>query len=129
MAKEKLKATGKTFENGQYKDADLEINMPNRPNTGVAGAGIPLSKSAFDEMMKGKDPNRSTTFSREAILTILSQYGCAGIKFIVANSPIKQGKETLIMVGVDDNNNTLLRAAGDTEPTLFMDYGIPPEGF
>ena len=128
--KPKYSSEGKDFIGGKFQDVDLEFNLPGKPaNPGsVRGAGTPFSKAAFDEL-KGKygswkslDDTESVTFGREAILTILAQYDCAGIRFnFVERIGTKTKQLTLVMEGVDENNNPLgnvLVDANQTNTTL-----------
>jgi hypothetical protein len=148
MAKKpKYSSEGKDFIGGKFQDADLEFNLPGKPaNPGtVRGAGTPFSKAAFDvlkgkyDSRKGVNDTESVTFGREAILTILAQYDCAGIKFnFVERMGTTTQQLTLVMEGVDENNkplgndlieanqtNTTLTAA---QSTLLMELGTghPP---
>ncbi len=140
--KPKYMAEGTDFTGGTFKDADLEFNLPGKPvNPGkVRGAGTPISKAAFDELKsrytktKGPNDTESVTFSREAILTILAQYDCAGIKFYFVERIDTTTKQlTLTMAGVDENDKDLdNKETGATlitaQNTLLTDKGsgFPP---
>jgi hypothetical protein len=131
-------ANGKDYSGGKFIDASLEFTLPGPPtNPGpVQGAGAPVSKAAFEEMkarylnVKGKNDTEWITFSREAILTILAQNDCAGIKFyFVERMETTSHQLTLTMAGVDANNNDLTTANGgqallsDGGGTLYTDSG------
>lgn len=132
MAKKtKYTADGKDFQNGKFIDKELNFDLPNPPQT----AGMPISTAAFDKLVKGYDPGSlvttAVTFSKEALLTVLAQYGCAGIKFYFAIRDDSGSKRlTLVMVGVDSSGNDLknLTAEVGSEPALLMDWGhcTPP---
>lgn len=149
MAKKpKYSSEGKDFVPGQgFIDADLEFNLPGKPTAPgpVRGAGTPITAAAFQELQKRyhgkKKPNDTqyVTFGREAILSILAQYDCAGIKFyFVERADTTTNQLTLAMVGVDENNNdlnttgtTVTAAAAtlaDPQTSLTTDYGsgFPP---
>src|SRR5436190_21455943 len=90
MAKKpKYTAEGKDYSGGKFVDASLEFVLPAVPaNPGpVRGSGTPMSMAAFTELKrkynvrKGPNDTEWVTFSREAILTILAQNDCAGVKF------------------------------------------------
>lgn len=134
----KYKARGKDFVLGQgFVEKELEFDLPGPPVTAppVVTAGMPISKSAFREMLKGYNPGKSgtksITFSKEAILTILAQYGCAGIKFYFAQrANTTTGQLTLVMCGVDEKNQDLENlAATEGEGTLLEEFGTgdPPD--
>ncbi len=147
MAKKpKYQAEGKDFSSSQgFFDADLDFNLPGKPTAPgpVKGAGTPLSKSAFNEMQsrytKGKKPHETEyiTFGKEAILSTLAQFDCAGIKFYFVERHDTTTKQlTLAMVGVDENNNDLVNAStaatgaaidpSQTTMTSDMGTGWPP---
>jgi hypothetical protein len=143
MAKKpKYQAEGKDYTPAKgFHDADLDFTLPGKPATPapVAGAGEPISKAAFDELKrryaayKGINDTEHVTFSREAILSILAQYGCAGIKFyFVERMGTKTKQLTLAMAGVDENNNDLTNTESaklsTAQPTLISDlgHGHPP---
>jgi hypothetical protein len=121
--KTKYQAQGKDYEQGKFVDKELDFDLPDPP---ANAAGIPISKAAFDAMRGDYDPGpggtQSVTFSREALLTTLAQYGCAGIKFYFAK---RNGRITLIMVGVDNTGTELTNKAADlgTQATLYSDWG------
>lgn len=125
--KTNYKAMGKDYENGKFVDKELNFDLPNPPPT----AGFPISKAAFKALREAYDPGiggtTSVTFSKEALLTILAQYGCAGIQFYFAK---RNGRLTLVMVGVDSGGNELLNNEADpgSESTLYSDWGscTPP---
>ena len=121
--KPKLLAEGKDYAQGQFVDASLEINLPGKPSTvgPVRGVGTPVTKAAFQEMQnryfanKQANDTQHVTFGREAILSILAQYDCAGIKFyFVERMDTKTKQLTLSMVGVDENNNDLSTSSTGT---------------
>lgn len=132
MAKKtRYTADGKDFQNGKFIDKELSFDLPNPPQT----AGLPISAAAFQNMVNGFDPGPLTTtavtFSKEALLTVLSQYGCAGIKFYFAVREDESGKRlTLVMAGTDANGNDLKNATAESgyESTLYVDWGTctPP---
>jgi hypothetical protein len=144
MAKKpKLLADGKDYVQGQgFVDASLEINLPGKPTTvgPVRGVGTPITKTAFQEMQNryfaNKQPNDTqyVTFGREAILSILAQYDCAGIKFYFAQRmDTNTNQLTLCMVGVDEANHDLstpstVAGATSTQDSLMTDVGsgYPP---
>ena len=141
MAKKpKYTAEGKDYSGGKFVDATLEINLPGPPsNPGpVRATGTPVSKAAFTELQnkynsnKGPDDTVSVTFSREAILTILAQNDCAGIKFYFVNRlDTTTNQLTLTMAGVDANNVDLdtTDAASATSQTILLTEvgtGYPP---
>lgn len=145
MAKKpKLQADGKDFNpsTGKFEDVYLDINLPGKPaNPGpVRGAGTPVTKAAFQEMQSRyfsrKQPNDTqyVTYGREAILSILAQYDCAGIKFYFVDRADTTTKQlTLTMVGVDENNNDLTSiattgSAAASQEALTSEFGTgyPP---
>src|SRR5258706_2335016 len=119
MAKKpKYQTDGKDYNSttGKFEDAYLEFNLPGKPTAPgpVKGVGTPISKAAFQEMQSrytgSKKPTDTeyVTFGREAILSILAQNDCAGIKFYYVERADTTSKQlTLAIVGVDDNNNDL----------------------
>ena len=141
MAKKpKYTAEGKDYSGGKFVDATLEINLPGPPsNPGpVRAAGTPVSRAAFTELQNQYNANKkpsdtvSVTFSREAILTILAQNDCAGIKFYFVNrADTTTNQLTLTMAGVDVNNNdlnTVDTTSATSEATLLTEWGggYPP---
>ena len=141
MAKKpKYTAEGKDYSGGKFVDANLEFNLPGPPtNPGpVRAAGTPVSRAAFTELQTQYNANRKpgdtefVTFSREAILTILAQNDCAGIKFYFVNrADTTTNQLTLTMAGVDANNNDLTTvdaASATSQTTLLTEFGTgyPP---
>jgi len=137
-----LLAEGKDYapEKGFFNN-DLTFNLPAGPTIPgpVYGVGTPVSATAFAEMksryQKNKKPNDTeyVTFGREAILSLLAQYNCAGIKFyFVERHDTTTGQLTVAMVGVDPNNNDLnnvpIGVTAPMESTLAADFGVgfPP---
>lgn len=126
--KPKYKAEGQDYSKERgFFNAEIDVSMPDIPSpppnpdkNWVAGAGEPVTTAAFNKMVSDytsqKSPNDTefVTFSREALLSVLSQFGCAGIKFVFAQRPNTTTNQlTLVMVGVDDKNNPLTSSAGD----------------
>src|SRR5262245_40754313 len=117
MAKKpKYTSEGKDYSGGRFVDADLEFNLPATPTSPgpVRGSGTPVSKAAFAELQsrynskKGPYDTDYVIFSREAILTILAQNDCAGIKFYFVSRPDTTTNQlTLTMAGVDVNGKDL----------------------
>ncbi len=142
----KYQSEGKDYSPAKgFHDADLDFNLPGKPAVPgpVKGAGTPVSAAAFKEMqsryVKGKKKHDTEyiTFGREAILSILSQFDCAGIKFYFVERHDTNNKQlTLAMVGVDEKNNDLVNtvkgvvgAAGvAAQDTMTTDFGtgFPP---
>jgi hypothetical protein len=134
----RYKAQGKDYVAGQgFVEKELEFDLPGPPGGAppVVTAGTPISKAAFREMLKGYSPGKfgtkSITFSKEAILTILAQYGCEGIKFyFVQRANTTTGQLSLVMCGVNAKNEDLENlAATDGEGTLLEEFGTgdPPD--
>jgi hypothetical protein len=132
MAKKpKYTAEGKDLDsNGKFIDKELTFDLPEPPAT---RAGMPISKAAFQALKNAYNPGGGTEaviFDRESLLTIMAQYGCAGIKFYLVKKPTLTGERiTLAMVGVDANNQELSKttAMGPGDP-LYYDWGTctPP---
>ena len=139
MAKPKLQTEGKDYSAALgFFDASIEFNLPGKPAAvgPVRGIGTSMTQAAFQELQKryfdkkGPNDTQYVTFGREAILAILAQYDCAGIKFyFVQRANTASNQLTLAMVGVDEKNNDLTTpsaggAAGTTtQQTLTTDWG------
>lgn len=132
MAKKpKYIAEGKDLDsNGKFIDKELTFALPEPPAT---RAGMPISKAAFQALKNAYNPGGGTEaviFDRESLLTIMAQYGCAGIKFHFVKKPTASGDRlTLAMVGVDTNHQELAKTTTtDSGDPLVYDWSacIPP---
>lgn len=96
----------------------------------IAGDAAAIMINAYDEHIsktKGEKQNKAVTFGKEALLSILSQKGCEGIRFYFG----KRNKDTwekgskyskyegltLVAVGVDAKNQDL-GSEGGTNPSV-----------
>jgi hypothetical protein len=132
MAKKpKYTAEGKDYDGSKFIDADLSFDLP-EPT--AKRAGMPVSTRAFKELKKKYNPpvgdTEAVIFDRESILTILSQYGCAGIMFHFVKKPTSAGDRlSLAMVGVDSNYQELsiTTTTGSRDP-LYYEWTdcVPP---
>ena len=131
MAKKpKYTAEGKDYDGSKFIDADLTFDLP-EPT--AKRAGMPVSAKAFRELKKKYNPQGDTEaviFDRESILTILSQYGCAGIMFHFVRKPTSTGDRlSLAMVGIDSSGQELSKtSAAATSDPLYYEWSdcIPP---
>jgi hypothetical protein len=77
------------------------------------GTLIPLSQ--FEEMKASfqkdinPDDTRAVSYGRTVLEKVLVQKGCVGIRFYFAKD--KEGKQTLIFIGVDKNGNDIVSPA------------------
>ena len=136
----KYKAQGRDFAGGQFITTELEFNLPNPPgNPGpVKGRGIPVSVAFFKELQRRylgtntpppeDSRTQSVTFSMEAILSVLAQNDCAGIKFYFVEREGTTTKQlTLVMAGVEVNGKDLVTVRSSEESYLVeVGNGIPP---
>jgi hypothetical protein len=125
MAKKpKYTAEGKDYDGSKFVDKDLTFDLP---EPGAKRAGLPVSKAAFKALKDAYDPKgdtESVTFDREALLTLLSQYGCAGVRFHFVKKPAASGlRLTLAMVGIDGNGQELTATTSSTGDPMYYEWG------
>jgi hypothetical protein len=139
MAKKpKYKAEGLNFTpQGGFSYSEFDYSLPGTPaSPRVAAYGKPITQAAHDELVrlyksKNSGQTEHVTFSKEAILTILAQNGCEGIRFVFCQSHQTQANRiTLIMAGVNGDGDPLksTELTGTEQETLMMEEGTgwPP---
>ncbi|HEX2934005.1 MAG TPA: hypothetical protein VHO72_01510 [Bacteroidales bacterium] len=124
--KNKLKRRGIAIDVNK-KLNEAELTFDDQSDDDVCGFGRLIANdaaaiiiNAYDEhvsKMKGETQNKAVTFGKEALLDILSQRGCEGIRFYFGkrNKDLwEKGSKyskfeglTLVAVGVDANNEDL----------------------
>ena len=111
---------------GKLHDVDQTSNLLGQSELSgpLKGVGTPISKADYTEpkkryfAFKGQHDTEFVTFGREAILSILNQTDCAGIKFYFVERMDTTTKQlTLVLAGVDENNNDLNTVTPAGEPT------------
>jgi hypothetical protein len=120
-----------------YKpDKKVKYKLPKRKEIGVAGLGHPITKMAANAMRKDfkdkldaallglSDPKQKeikslfidqVIYSKEALMFLLTQPDCAGIRFFYCIGA--EGKPSLILAGVD-NNEKILGEENVINPTI-----------
>lgn len=143
--KNKVKRRGIALDvNKKLDEAELTFN--DQSDDDVCGYGRLIANdaaaiiiNAYDEhisKMKGETQNKAVTFGKEALLDILAQKGCEGIRFYFG----KRSKDfwekgskyskfeglTLVAVGVDANNEDLGPTGGSIVSRSTMSKGPDP---
>lgn len=142
MANSTWKVIGVDHDGANYTQGPIEYSLRGTTVNSVSSFGTPVTVSAAQKMIVQDkwnsmiaevqrlraagasddapevqallDTNISVTFSRSILLLLLSQAGCAGIKFYFCKN--LEGHDSLVLVGVDEQNGDLQSPNGVIVP-------------
>lgn len=125
---------------GKYIDAPLSFNL--RQETEVGGMGKPITVEAaksmiidyWEDKIKKTDEienleKESFAFivGKEALLRILTQDGCEGIRFYMCANSDENFKNSLVLAGINSKKEDLAVLGLGSQIQTLVDPGLNPE--